>query len=129
MAKQHIVTQMVSVLGGAGLSKAKAYTADGTQSREVAIPDGTTDDLMNIAIDFSQLRNVFLLSDQDITIETNNATTPDDTINLKANVPLIWNADAYFSNPFTVDVTAFYLTNSSGSAATLNVEILEDATP
>lgn len=129
MAKQHTYTHAVSVLGGSGLTGSKIYTADGSQSHSVAIPDSTTDDLMNIAIDFSQLVGVFLLSDQDITIETNNGTTPDDTISLKANVPLIWNADAYFSNPFTVDVTAFYLSNSSGSAATLQVEVLEDVTP
>ncbi len=128
MAMKHTVTLTIAV-DGRGLTTTREYTADSSKSFEIFIPDSTTDQLMNMAIKSAPLKNLFLMSDQDITIETNHSVAPTDTINLKANVPMIWNEDLYYANPFTGDVTKFYLTNSSGADAMLYVEILEDATP
>lgn len=128
MAVKHTVTLTIAV-NGRSLTQSREYTADGAKSFGITIPDATTDALMNIAIKPAQLTNIFLLSDQDIKIETNHSVAPTDTIDLKANVPMIWNEDLYYANPFTGDVTKFFLTNLSGSAAMLYVEILEDATP
>ena len=76
------------------------------------------------------MKSLFLLSDQDVLIQTNDGTTPDDAISLKAGIPLIWeNVTGYYSNPLTVDVTDLYITNDSGSSATVTVRVLQDVTP
>jgi hypothetical protein len=58
-----------------------------------------------------------------MTIKTNSPTSPGNTINLVAGVPLIWDASAgYYPNPFTTNVTGFYVTCTA--AALLQGSIL-----
>lgn len=128
MAFIHTVTQRVTTPGRT-VNSEKAYSGDAQESRTIAIADSVTDQLVNLTLDVSQIKSVYMVSDQDITVETNDGTTPTDTINLKADVAVLWNADIGYSNPFTADVTALYLSNASGSAATFEMEIVHDATP
>jgi hypothetical protein len=130
MAFTHTITQSITQPGGAtGLTASNAYTADGKTSLEIPVPEDSTDLEVTVAIDFSQLVSLYMLSDVDMTIETNNAEGTDDTITLAAGVPLIWNADAPNDNPFETDVTAFFLTTATVGDGTFKAEILEDATP
>lgn len=100
------------------------------EATDVAIPDSSTNKAVAIGgIDVSQAVSVWMHSTQDITLETNDGTTPDDTIALAANVPLLWCTGAPFTNPLTTDVTALYATNSSGAEATLNIRVVQDGTP
>ncbi|MDZ4250311.1 MAG: hypothetical protein U0990_09510 [Candidatus Nanopelagicales bacterium] len=111
-------------------------TAGNRNSFDEPIADAQTDKLVNVAIDVSALQSFYMVSDQAVTIETNDGTTPQETIVLKANEPLSWikgsnqlgGAD-YPAVPFGGDVTAFFVTNASGSAAQLKIEILQDPTP
>lgn len=105
------------------------YTASGTVEVSESVADSSTDAQINVAIDFSALGALLIVSDQDVTLETNNGTTPDDTFSLLANKPLIWFSDSYFDCPLTVDVTAVFITNSSGSTATITIRANQDATP
>ncbi len=114
---------------GRGYTASKAYSADGSESRDVSVPDSSTDLEVVIGIDYDEVVNLFLYSDQDVTIETNSGSVPDDTISLKAGVPLNWNADSYFDNPLSADVTSLFITNASGAAATVRIEVLQDSTP
>lgn len=93
--------------------------------REVFVPDGASDLVLAFPIDVSQIVNLLLYSARAIKLETNSPTTPDNTIDLKAGVPLLWNADAYFPCPLTVDVSTFYITNTSGYAANVLIEVQE----
>ena len=106
-------------------------TVDAEDNRDISVPDSSTDLQANIAIDVSLLKSFYLDSDQDVTVETNNGTTPDDTFTLKANSPVIWDENDDQPNPFAsaVDVTAVYITNSSGTAATVRFRIGQDSTP
>lgn len=117
--------------GSRSIISTKEYTGGLAQELNEAVNDGATDQLIVIAIDVSAIKNIYIKADQDLTIETNNGTTPDDTINLKANVPYVFNADinSYFTNLLTTDVTALYVTNASGTDATLEMEVLTDPTP
>lgn len=131
MSFAHRVGSTLAV-AGRGHTYSKEYTADAMDPRQIDVPDQTTDKQVNIAIDYSKLVNLFLVSDQDVTLETNNPgpePAPDDTISLKANVVLNWNADSYFDCPLTEDVTAIYITNASGAAAIVKMEVLQDSTP
>jgi hypothetical protein len=117
--------------GNRSLTSTKTYSGTSELSIDEDIADSQTDFEIICAIDISAIQNIYIKSDQDVTLETNNGGTPDDTIDLKANVPYIFNAqlDAYFTNLLTTDVTAIYITNASGAAANLQIECLTDATP
>lgn len=115
--------------GNDSLSKQVTITADGEANVEVAVPDSSTDLAVIMAIDVSALQLLYIVADQDLTIETNDGTTPDDTLTLKAGKPIVWYDGCGYSNPLGTDVTALYATNASGTDATLYVKTLQDATP
>lgn len=52
-----------------------------------------------------------------------------DTLTLVANVPYQWTTDSYDTFLLDTDVTKFYVTNSSGVSANLQIKALQDATP
>ena len=127
-AKTHSIG-ISHTVDGQTITQEVVVTADGQQSLEVAVPDEAADQLVNIAIDVGQMKALFILSDQDITLETNSATVPDDTLSLLADEPVIWWATDLHTALLTVDVTAIYLTNASGAEATVKIRVLEDTTP
>ena len=55
--------------------------------------------------------------------------TPDDLITIAAGVAMVWYTGCDHVNPLTSDVTAFYITNSSGETATIEIHVLQDSTP
>lgn len=82
-----------------------------------------TDQLLTVAFNFANVQTIFLLSDKGLKIETNSGSSPVNTINLKPGSPLAWSiSEGYFPNPFTANVTAFYITTTV--AARLQVKIL-----
>lgn len=52
---------------------------------------------------------------------------PDTTLAIKANVPLLWDSQGYFANPFAADVTTLRASNSSGVDASLKVRTISSA--
>lgn len=117
--------------GGTPISKASTISFGSEINLDESIADSSTDLLVAFTLDVSALKSFFMVSDQAITVETNNGTTPDDTFTLAANVPIVWDVNSGAANPFAsaVDVTALYVTNSSGSAATLQIRCGYDPTP
>jgi len=125
-------TQSINLDWSAGndsIPKKITVTADSEANYELAVADESTDLAANVAIDFSAVKLLYIVSDQDLTIETNDGSSPDDTLTLVANKPLVWFEDCGYTNPLSADVTAVYLTNASGTDATLNIKVLQDATP
>jgi len=108
-------------------------TQSGGQENNVSetIPDSSTDLEVTWEADSSAMVSFFMVSDQDILVETNNGTTPDDSFSLLAGVPTYWSAsNVGVGNPITTDVTTnIFVTNSSGSDATLIIKMLQDPTP
>lgn len=109
----------------------KEYTGGLAVQLDEAVDDGETDLEIVLSIDVSAIKMIYIKADQDMTLETNDGTTPADTINLKANVPYVFNADLdqYFTNLLTTDVTSIFMTNASGTNGTLELEVLTDPTP
>lgn len=65
--------------------------------------------------------------DRDVVLTFNDDGTPDATVNLLANKPLVWTDDAYFSNPLgSTDITSFKATLASGDDATLLIDVIFD---
>lgn len=131
MSFTHKVTRRYETEGEL-VEQIKVITVDAEDNRDVSVPDETTDHLVNIAIDVSLLKSFYLDSDQDVTIETNDGATPDDTLTIKKDSPLIWDADDDQLNPFAsaVDVTKIYITNTGNSAAAaVRIRVGQDSTP
>lgn len=130
MALTHRVTTSVRSNAGTVSSVTGTFTGTGEVNIEETIALGT-DTLVVLAVDVSEIVSMAIVSSTAMTIETNSATVPDDTITLVANKPLIWNTDILATLgtacPLTTDVTAFYCTNAA--EAELSVYILMDATP
>ena len=125
----HRLTRTWQDAGNESVTQQETITADGETNLDVAVPDSSTDLQANLAVDISELQSFYMSSDRDLTVKTNSSGTPDDTIALKANKPLIWTPNCGFSNPFSADLTALFLTNASGTDATLQVRLLQDVTP
>jgi len=117
-------------LGGTALAQSETLT--GTLSTllfEEQVPDSSTDLEVVLAIDVSAVKAIHIQSDQDVTIETNDGTTPDDTIALKANKPYQWSTNDYHTFVLGTDVTSIFVTNASGATATISIIVLTDPTP
>lgn len=125
----HTVTKTVDAPGGQATA-AMTYTATGSvEITDEAIAGTVTDFQINVAIDFSALKSLWIHCDQAITIETNSGSAPDDTLTPAAGVPIEWQHDSEHACPLSADVTALFVTNASGVAATFNLRALQDATP
>jgi len=111
------------------LTKSVAQTDEGGLYLDFTVAGATTDKRVLAAIDVSALKLLYILSDKDITIQTNDGTTPDNTLTITANKPLVWYSGCGLPNPLTVDVVDIYVTNAGGTTATVNIRALQDATP
>jgi hypothetical protein len=115
--------------GTAGVSTRKQITSDSEINVDVVIASATTNGQIVCAIDISELKSIVLNSTKDVTVKTNDGSSPDDTFTLKANNPLVWNSESPTANPFSADITDLYVTNASGADATVQVRALLDVTP
>lgn len=128
MSLSHVITKRVAT-GSRTLEKVVTKTAGGGSSLSESIPDSSTDLEVALTADVSQIKSVWMMATGgNITVETNDGSSPDDTIALVDGEPQMWNDDDIGSLFLTADVTALFVTNSSGAAVTLDVEILIDPT-
>jgi hypothetical protein len=115
----HKVTRTISS-GSKSVTSVNSYTVKSEviwDSEEV--PDASTDLEFPIAIDVSAMKTFSILSDQDVTVETNNGTTPQETLSLLAGKSIDWQEGE--TALFAGDITSMFITNSSGSAATIKL--------
>jgi hypothetical protein len=116
--------------GSDTISERFAVVSGAEHNIDEAIPLGT-DTLVAYALDVSQLKSIFIVSDKAMTIETNSGSAAANTITLAANVPFLW---AFGDAPLrdtagvaiTVDITALYVTNAAN--AQLQIRALLDPT-
>lgn len=111
------------------IEKDVAYAAGNETNLDEVVVDAATDFLININLDVDKLSLIYIESDQDVTLETNDGTTPQESFSLLANKPLVWHSGSHLANPFSGDITAFYFTNASGSNANIKVRALQDPSP
>ena len=104
-------------------------SAGGLTRRTETIPGGSTNLLLALTADVSAIESYWFKSDRAMTIKTNDADTPDNTLSLVAGEPQAWAKNNGPACPLTVDITALYVTLAAGDASVLEIEILEDPTP
>lgn len=118
---------------GPGLTKELVVSKTGTAGAVLidgeTIANSTTDGLIVVNLDVSAVKMFWIQSDQNITLETNSGSAPDDTLNLIAGEPYVWDSTMLDTFKLTADVTGFYFTNSSGATATIYCGAVWDATP
>ena len=83
------------------------------------------------AVIFAKARTQFFVfaSDQPVTIKTNSATSPQETITLAAGGTYAWNTSHSEANPLAGDVNGVFITNAGTAAATVTIYPLINATP
>lgn len=130
MSITHTITQKLEEDGINLIEKSVSVSGGRKQEIDVNIPDSTTDDEVAFTADVSLMQAIYMVSDQDVTIETNDGSSPDDTYSLTANVPIAWYTGSGLTNPVTTDITTnIFITNASGSTARVRIWSLETATP
>jgi hypothetical protein len=107
----------------------KSLSGTGQVMIDESINTAETDKLVACSLDVSQVTAFMAVSDYAVTIETNSGSAPGNTLTLAANVPYTWCTGDAVAFALTVDVTGLYITNSSGSTATIAIRALYDATP
>lgn len=118
-------------LGGTAHQRTQEVTVNDPRRQPIAveIPDASTDFEVSVSFLLAKLKGYILKSDRAITIETNDGTTPGDTIAMAAGQEREWLLGDDIAGVFTDDVTKLFITNASGGVATLTGEFLDDATP
>lgn len=94
-----------------------------------SIPNATTDFEIPFAIDVSAVQAFLIVASVDMTIETNDGTTPDNTLTLAAGVEYEWTVDSEAAFLLDTDVTSIFVTNASGEAGTLTARVIVDPSP
>lgn len=85
------------------------------------IPDSKIDQELPLAADVSEVKYCIILATQDMTLETNDGATPDETLALKANKAYIYRkfTGEYDSFKFSTDINKVFISNASGSSGTI----------
>lgn len=120
----------ISITSPSGtVSKQTSYSGSGSLEISESVADSETDYDIVASIDVTAVKSFYIVSDQDVTVETNSGSEPDDTLSLVAGVPYYWNTDSYDSFLLTADVTVLYVTNASGATANIEIRVIQDTTP
>ena len=123
------ISQSITI-GGKTVNKAKTLTASANVGVEETVAGTTTDYNIIVALDQSEIAALYIVADQALTLKTQDGTTADvDTIVLVADEPLIWYTGSLYTSQITADLTDINVTNASGTAATLQLYCIQDATP
>ena len=97
---------------------------DGSSDEAPLIAGESTEEI-EVDIHTARLRSLFMLASRDLTIKTNSADTPDDTIELKANDPFVWRDNGYHANPFAGgDVDTIHVINAGLEPASLRLRAI-----
>ena len=127
MPLSHVITRRIAA--SRTLEKVITKTGGATASLSESIPDSSTDLQIPFVIDVSEVESIYLVATGgDLLVETNDGSSPDDSLSLVDGVPQLWTSGDLATSFLTTDVTDLFVTNSSGGAVTLDLELLYDPT-
>ena len=118
MATGLTIAGSARLAGGDGISLSGSANASGDTilSIDASIPLNTTNSPVAAAFVVADVVALYIVSSVNVVLKTNSTGAPDDTINLKAGVPLMWVASApYQANPFSADVTEIFITTTTAA--------------
>lgn len=126
MAISHVLT-IGWARNSQALTKQITKSVGGGVDIDEAISANQTDKLVTCPLDVSTLKSLFIVADVAMTLETNDGSSPDDTITLVANEPVVWWQGCGWACPITADTTVIYVTNTT--AGQLQAYFGYDSTP
>ena len=124
------ITTEVTITRGTIIDRTSVVVeTDGYDEREPVI-DATTDDVeVALSLAVADAKMIYIVSDQDVLLETNSGSAADDSFNLTAGQEMFWRDGSGVVCPFTTDVTAFFFSNAGDVDANVVIRIAKDATP
>jgi len=122
------VTTISVTIGGVTRRGTITKSAGTNVTVSETVPGDSTDLLIAFACDVSQLKSLYMKSDKDLVIETNDGSSPQETITLIAGEPVCWAAANTLACPFSGDITALYATEANGDDAEFELEAIIDPT-
>ena len=123
-----VVRQEITA-GGVTVAREVSKTGGSLVQLEESVADSTTDGEITFTLDVTATKAFYIVSSQVVTIETNNGTTPDNTLTLAAATPYVWHDTDEDAFLLDTDVTSIFVTNASGSTANIVIVALSDPTP
>lgn len=122
-------------LGGDAITKAVNITGGLALDIDETIPSGSTNLALgaSCAIDVSQLKLLYIVSDQDLVLETNSGGSPVNVFTLAAGVPFAWHSGMpalrdTAGTAVTTDITGLFATVAGATDAILQIRTLIDPT-
>ena len=116
---------------GETISQTVTIEAEGERNYNVTVNASTTDKRVECPIDVSEVKSLYIHSDQTVTVEFNDNAGAQGSFTVTANKPVIYYVGCGWdlSDLLPADVTDFYITNGGLTAAAVKIRILEDTTP
>lgn len=116
--------------GGEIVSKTVNQDWGASQNLDEDIPSNQTDLAVAFALTIAKLKGFYMVSDVNMTVETNNGAAPDNTFTLLANQPVVWDISMAnwfpIADLFSANVTSLFITNTT--AGTLTIRAVYDPT-
>lgn len=122
MSFTHTQTRRVRTAGGY-LARSITKTSSGTVEASVTVADGETDSPIFASVDPDSCQSFYLVSSEDVTVTTND---PNQSFDLVAGVPRLWDVDSAEEFFLTASVLVFYVTNASGADANIELRALHN---
>lgn len=118
------LTQSIIVDPGHTVQAIQTIATDGGPSLDRPIPaGGEPRRLPGVAFDVADVAVLFILSDQDLELRSNDPANAADVIDLRAGDPLIWRAEGYYRCPFHKDVVRLFALNHGEQPAKLQLRV------
>ena len=120
----HTITTNYSDNGGLVVAQPNVYTGQTQASYDGTIAANATNFLIDLAWPLTGMQALLIWSNINLTVLTNSSSSPAQTINVTANIPIKWGAQEGNANPITAAVTSLYVTNATANPATFKVRAL-----
>src|ERR1700746_567894 len=120
----HTIIDSYTDDAGAVFSTSNKFTGQTEAGYDGTIAANATNFAIDIAFPITGMQCVCLWSDTNLTVMTNSSSSPAQTINLLANVPVEWGTGMGTTNPITAAVTSLYVTNATANPAKFKVRAL-----
>jgi hypothetical protein len=129
MAITHTFGVNWSQSGGTSLLGSVAVASDAENNLSFTVAASVTNQLEPLAVTIAKIKGLYIKSDADVTLKTNSSGSPQETITVKAGVPICWYSNNGFAigGIFAGDLTATYWSNAGVTVANVEVRVLKSA--
>jgi hypothetical protein len=126
----HVRTASLLTPDGIIANATTVFTGDGEVAYDGVIA-ASVEAQVAVAFDHTKIKSLVFFSDQLLSVAVNapSGGSPATTFAVPAGVLRLWAPEDLTNDPFTVNVTSLYITNSGATDATIRLRVLLDVTP